>query len=383
MTTFCRVAYGGAAFALLTAAVCVSSVASPSVSVRLSNLNLAVSFTDVAVTSDADDYMRVKRLYSSLSTFSHIFGYGWGSDLDTNLVVRPDGVLWLTQYGNGFTRVFSETSNTNPNAMLNEIEGGALQEGMIGSDDELAAYSKESSWDVMNLYQSMRNEGYLAPGQTMVGAVFSDYANGFARVVAVPEGYQLVILGNDRQWPLDALFDGAGKLIRIWVHGHPEQFISYGWSSDAVGHHTLAALSCVLSMSDYRGNVFRFQYDTPCGRVKHIDAGRFGAIDYRYDGKGDLRSERDSSGLYRYLYDDYHDLTGIDPPHGDPLIFKYADHVGTLKSLQCSDGTTYEFTVLSQANGYATSMRVDKKEGTTTTSETMGSSQLGVYTYCS
>lgn len=375
----------GFAFAILVASVGEPSLANLSVSVRLSNQDLGVSLVELAATSEVEDYMRVKLVYNSISNFSHVFGYAWGSDLDTNLVTLPDGRLWYTAYGNGFTRVFSQVSSSDSANMLNQIEDGSIQEGAIGSRDELEAYSKDlSEWYVMDLYESMRYAGYLVPGETPAGVVFSDYENGPARVVSFPEGYQLIILGNSAQDPLEADFDNGGRLVRAWVHNDPQHFVAYRWGAIAIKGNNLGERDRVLEMNDYRGNIFNFTYNHNNGRVIRIATNRFGAVEYGYDESDNLAWQRGASGLYRFSYDNYHNLTRIYLPKGNPMIFSYASIAGYLKSLQCSDGTIYEITKLSEKNGLATSVRVEtRRKNGTTTSQTMTSSELGVYTYCS
>ena len=334
--------FTGFAFAVLVASVSEQALATLSISVRLSNQDLSVSFVDLAATSEAEDYMRVNLVYNSISTFSHVFGYAWGSDLDTNLVTLPDGRLWYTAYGNGFARVFSQVPDTDPSKMLNQIEGGSIQEGVIGSRDELEAYSKDlSTWYVMDLYESMRYAGYLVPGETPSGAVFNDYENGPARVVSFPEGYQLIILGNSAQAPLEADFDNGGRLVRAWVHNDPQQFVTYRWGAIAIKGNTLGERDRVLAMTDYRGNIFKFTYDRTNGRVNRIETNRFGDVEYGYDERDNLAWERGASGLYRFSYDSYHNLTRIDLPRGNPIVFSYASNAGYLRSVQCSDGTIY------------------------------------------
>lgn len=354
------------------------------VGVRLANQDLAVEFSDVGVTDEIEDYMRINRVYNSISTFSNIFGYGWGSELDTNLVTRPDGQLWYTGFGNGFVRVFSPMyTAAATDKMMNSLENAAIQAGLIGSSDEQKSFVElpDHPWDIMQVYKDMRYAGYLPPSETAIGDMFSDKSNGSARVIAVPEGYQILILEDSRQLPFEALFDKTGRLIRAWVHNEPQKFVSYQWG---IVNHTQALGERVVAMSDYRRNFFQLGYDGR-GRVVRINAGRFGVATYGYDRANNLVWERDASGgLYRYRYDAYHDLIGIEYPQGNPITFKYEGDGGNLVSLQCSDGTIYEFERLSGELGSATSMRVVTKKGASTTAETMNSSpQMGTHTYCS
>ncbi|MGB8910162.1 MAG: hypothetical protein WCC84_15560 [Candidatus Cybelea sp.] len=368
--------------AMLSFGIFASCRADTSIWVRFSNQDLALVVYDVAVTDEGEDYMRVNRVYNSLSSFSNIFGFGWGSELDTNLVPRPDGELWYTGFGNGLSREFSPVYHaaTDSKKMVSTLEKGALEDALIGSSDEQKAFETLTDpWYIMQVYKDMRHAGYLPPNDATIGAMFSDSRHGPARVVAVSDGYQIDMLEDSTQPAFEALFDDSGKLIRGWVHGEPQKFVSYSWgtinNNSALGER-------VITMADYRGNVFHFRYDGR-GRVVGINAGRFGVITYGYDADGDLVWERDaSSGSIRYVYDAYHDLTRIEYPHGQPTILGYEGASGRLISLQCSDGTAYEFQVLSKEGDAATSMRVVTQKGTSRTSETMNSSDMGVHAYC-
>jgi YD repeat-containing protein len=375
-----RILYVSAVLTCLMAGVGVPVRTAASVLVRLSNQNLSVEFTDIAVTSDREDYMRIKRVYNSNSPFNHVFGFGWGTESDTNLLPLPDGELWYTAFGNGLSSEFSETSSSDPAKMLNEIETGTLQEGLIGSADEKEAYSNLPQWAVMNSYQALRYSGYLAPSEIAAGHLLTNHDTGPARVFAVPEGYQLFILDSPASWPFEALFDNGGKLIRAWVHDQPHRFVSYQWKS--LKGKFLGDSDRIFLMTDYRGNLFRLSYDNS-GRVTRIDAGRFGSAQYSYDRSGNLISVRDKSGTLGYTYDVYHDLTRIDYPQGGSVTFQYEGGSGYLTSLQCRDGKAYEFQRLSGEAGAATSMRIVTKEGGAETTEVVNDSDLGVRGYCS
>ncbi|MGA8574346.1 MAG: hypothetical protein WB609_01505 [Candidatus Cybelea sp.] len=352
-----------------------------------------MEFTDIKVTDDDEDYMRVDRLYNSISSFSHIFGYGWGSELDAYIVARPDGQLYYTAYGNGLARDFSLTtmSATMRGAMQRVVTASALQEELVGSTDEYEVFKSAADlpdWRMESLYEDAQNAGYVQSGETSVGDIFTDNVNGPARIIRVPEGYQMFMVGTSVQDAFEGVFDVAGRLVRAWVHGEPQRYVSYRWGyrwrPATAGISPSRSLGeRIVEMSDYRGNVFHFEYDG-FGRVVRVNGGRLGYAAYRYDENGDLRWQRDASGgIFQYLYDNDHDLISASFPQGAPLLLGYQGHDGYLTSLHCPDGTEYQFAKLKDGNGYTTGMRVIKtpNRGVTETQE-FDSEHLGVYSYC-
>ncbi len=78
--------------------------------VNLKNGNYYVTYTDLIATGGGHDLM-VQRTYNSKSIDMGWFGFGWGSDFETYLVVSPDGSVTIHENGTGAANRFVQEAS--------------------------------------------------------------------------------------------------------------------------------------------------------------------------------------------------------------------------------------------------------------------------------
>ena len=68
--------------------------------VNLKNGNFYITYTDIIVMVGGDEFS-LSRTYNSKSAQNLSFGYGWGSALDTRLIIGGDGSVSVQEIGSG------------------------------------------------------------------------------------------------------------------------------------------------------------------------------------------------------------------------------------------------------------------------------------------
>jgi len=99
--------------------------------VNLKNGNFYISYTDIQMKSDLTAFKDITRTYNSKSTFVGLFGYGWGSAMETYLHSYPDGTIVVIEHGSGGTTVFNSELVTEDMVefMIDQLIDVAIEQG--------------------------------------------------------------------------------------------------------------------------------------------------------------------------------------------------------------------------------------------------------------
>ncbi len=308
-----RIAIVLAAAVAAVAAAASMTARAGAVTVSMPTLNVYFGQIDVDDSGDSGGLMRIERGYNSTTTFSGLFGYGWGSWQDQNLAMRPDGKIQFTVFGGGSTTVLESTRDEAAPDPMPQLIDAAQQAQMVGSDDENQRYRVmmgKQDTDAQNQYEAFLKTGVLSPPNVELGEMYRGQAVGmtWSRVVRVPEGYQVTKIADPACSACEnfaGIFNARGKLLRSWLPGKPHQFVAYEYDDN----------DRLVAMQDYDRKRYAFTYDAD-GHVTKIDAGAQRQAVYTYksypDATADLISSRSVTGrLLQYKYDDNDDLTEV------------------------------------------------------------------------
>jgi len=316
-----------------------------SVTVSMPSLNLYFGQTDLDDSGGTGSLMKIERGYNSTTTFSGLFGYGWGTWQDQTLEMRPDGRLQFAVFGGGSKTVLESSREQAAADPVPELLGAAQQAQMVGSDDEERRFRTMTgtSNGAFDQYEAFLKTGMLAPADVSLDSMFHGHAAGltWSRVVRVPEGYQVTKIPDAACGGCDSfegIFTLRGHLVRSWLPGKPHEFVTYTYNEQN---------DRLIAMQDEHNKRYTLTYDSD-GHITRVDTSTSTYALYTYkrypDGSADLASSRNVNGfVLRYAYDTDHDVTEIAYPDKTVLRATYVEGNGSVGTVTCPNGTKFAF----------------------------------------
>ena len=319
------------------------------------NGDFFVAYQDVSL-AEGRHGLGIKRVYNSLATELGWFGYGWGSDYETRLVVLPDGSAAVKENGSGRTSYY-RTSNVqdvkfgvqkivelaSKRERLSPVAASELTEKLIGDEDlrlkTVVKYDLRTNLDV--------------------GKSLGDEC-GAASLKRITSGYQRVNCNRfgDSEASVDN-FDLMGRLVRRETNSGYAVTIRYQNSVSAV-------------LVDTLGKTIELNWG-PKGRVATAKSNK-GTVKYTYDDNNDLIKSEIEGGLsYGYSYDNNHNLTRITYIDTTSIFISYSPGAnGMTDSVtdRFGEQETYVYrTDSNDPNRYWTTKTVISKSGATSSQE--------------
>jgi len=332
-------------FALGGVAIAPCGRAGASVTIGIPSLNLYAGWLDVNDAGNGGGLMKMERGYNSTTTFSGLFGYGWGTWEDQSLQMRADGQLQYEAFGGGSKTVLGSARFVDAADPVPELLGAAHQAQMVGSDAEEQRFRddmRRNATDALNQYEAFLKSGMLAPKDVSFDEVFQGHSAGvtWARVVRVPEGYQLTWIPDFACTGcsgFEGIFNLRGHIVRSWLPNKPQEYVAYTYDDN----------DRLKTMQDGHNKRYSFTYDA-AGHVARLETSASASIVYTYksypDQSADLISVRYANGnTLQYAYDSNHDLTEIGYPDKTTLRATYVGGAGNVATVVCPDGTKYTF----------------------------------------
>ncbi|WP_027801161.1 CHAT domain-containing protein [Paraburkholderia dilworthii] len=289
--------------------------------------------------------LRVSRSYNSRSLYDGIFGFGWCSDFET--IVRPtaEGNVIVEWCGAGKIETFqrADSSPEEVSAMAVKIANSlkAIQEKDSTSVSSLIGGFVPNAWNALKTKliedEELRTLWALRLGvatPVLPGTVLKRFGSGSATVSVVMDGY-VFVPGDGKQYR----FDKNGQL----QEARDASSISLRFTRGN-GHIER------VESSDGRALVFTFYSD---GKVKKIEGPGGIAVDYRYQ-DGNLTGVRNAwLNVYRFEYDDLHNLTKAIWPdktyielrydREHDLVAGFRDREGCLEDYLYETGDPYHY----------------------------------------
>jgi YD repeat-containing protein len=263
--------------------------------VDMRNANYSDSWTDIEAPG-AGFPLKITRAYNSRSLFNGIFGFGWCSDIETDLEVTAEGSIKITECGDGAEIIYRarDFSKDEVNDTVEKILTAVKKETPTQPSAAASKLKADLTAD-----RAMREDyavKYKIQGKVAEGRKY--FANGRENEVVVREknGYVRTIPDGSQQ-----KFDLAGKLA--FLYDKTGNFLKYAYQTNQL-----------TEISDNLGRKLAFQY-YPNKKVKAILGPNRLTATYQYKGINDLESVKTAAGnLYTYKYDDLHNLTDITYP---------------------------------------------------------------------
>lgn len=306
------------------------------------NGNFSVQYVDIRYPGRLAPTLR--RVYNSKSSFSGMFGHGWGIAYETSLVVLGDGSVVVHEFGGGADLRFrSVTFASGDVARSIETMALARQEltGIMGADSLLAyrAHLRLDESFRTDEWTALRARRLVPPRELPASTTLYSEDGGYQRLTKSVDGFERTTPFGDRE-----TFDRAGFLIRM-------QDSNDNWV--AVGRDPSER---IISVANDLGQAIHFQYNG-AGLVSSASRRDGGRAFYTYDSTGNLVRTVDVDGhVYTYAYDGRHNMTRVGYSDGSSMTMTYYPPSAheNIRSVTKSDGSTdtYSFAVDSADSGH-------------------------------
>ena len=265
--------------------------------VNLKNGNFYISYND-CINPSRSGSLEIVRTYNSKAYERGWFGFGWGSDFETYLVINPDGVV-IHENGSGALTRFIP-AEPNPGQVrdtVDQLVAVARQRGTAESPTEVSVFADSMRTNVelrIAYYRRYKRDGWIKPIHLPSGTVLHSAVRGQQTVERIPEGYVRTFQSGRTE-----RFDLDGRLIRIT---DDKDGTFYEVDYDSAGN--------VAAISDYFGNHIRFMSNSDGLVTKLVDA-KGHTAEYEYRGLDLVRSRDTAGNVFEYDYDSNHNLTQI------------------------------------------------------------------------
>lgn len=243
------------------------------------------------------------RVYNSKSTFSGMFGSGWGTVFETSLVLDKKGQVSISEYGVWAPKVYSFRGPADPFYFSSSSEDGKVQ----NTDNQWVRYKTDGSKEYFDENGRMIRVVQPADNRT----VFNIEYNEMNRIKRVSDN-------TGRR--LDFIYNSDDLVIR--VKGIPNGVATYRYNSSGM----------LYASTDADGRSYTYKYDNhdvgSAGIVTVVNPdGSKREIDYYDDeNEGNVRRIREPDGrVFNYSYSK--DANGkdvvsirIENPPGNDLV---------------------------------------------------------------
>jgi len=265
--------------------------------VNLKNGNFYISYTDIQIAKTRGALEDITRTYNSKSIEIGLFGYGWGTLIESRLYAYPDGSLVVAEHGSGGKTVYLSPFATQDmlDLMIDQLLEVSLAEGSLPNTPNALANKREELQNNQESRHSLWNKylkkGLVAYQSTLpVGAEWESFERGRERIVKTENGYSRI-----KSSRIDD-FNTEGLLVKIDEKNGDYTLLEYTNSHLAK-----------ISNADGTSLVFTTNED---GFITRITSGAKEAT-FKYDGL-DLVYAKDAGGNhYKYVYDEKHNLIKI------------------------------------------------------------------------
>lgn len=265
--------------------------------VNLKNGNFYISYTDVQMESDLTAFKDITRTYNSKSTFVGLFGYGWGSAMETYLHSYPDGTIVVVEHGSGGRTVFNSELVTEDmiEFMIDQLIDVSIEQGDIENNPNAILERRNKLINNYN-YRIGQWDRYVKQDVLAYetdfpeGMEWESHERGNELIVKTETGFRRTS-GNDIED-----FNGNGNLIKL-DRGNGK------WSELEYSNKQLS------KMKHGDGSEYILEFNES-GFIAFIYYNNKKAK-FKYSGK-DLVISKDLAGnWYKYMYDTKHNMTKI------------------------------------------------------------------------
>ena len=331
--------------------------------VSLRNGNFFVSFRDIAYPGGIEP--KIERIYNSKTDFTGIFGYSWGSEYETHLVIDPDGSLIVTEYGGGANNRFLAKSYSAKDleTSIGQLTEAAKKAGVISSAKDVDNYKKKLSNDFdfrAKQYAMFVNKGTMPRKVVGEGTQYTSTNFQYQYITKVKGGFVRVMEAGVVQ-----KFNEAGKLVQ--TSDRNKNFINFSYDKN----------NRMVQLVDNQNRKMNLSYNAQNLLEKVVgESGK--TAQFRYTKDGLLSYSKDDGGVentFKYTTDQFQNITEIGYPNdkdakGQPkkmtILYYGRDKNSSVKQVINPDGTSNEYEYFTDAkipNYYAVRVLLKEANG--------------------
>lgn len=272
--------------------------------VDMKNANYSDSWTDLTAPGTGYD-LRVYRTYNSRTLFNGIFGFGWCSDFETKLEITAEGNIKITECGGGLEVTYKpkDYSDKEVSSTIEKIVAEVKKRNptltakyLIGLKEEL----KSRPFFREELTRQLGFSGKVAEGKTYFAQGRQDESIVFKKGT-----YIRTLSDNTSQQ-----FNSQGQLVSLYDKNG--NYLKLSYKNDLL-----------VKVTDNSGRSLNFQFDPTVKKIKKVTGPGGLQAKYKYSGEDLIEVTNAWKDIYKYEYDDVHNLTKVSFPDNTSKIIRY------------------------------------------------------------
>ena len=250
--------------------------------------------------------IKIQRFYNSRSLFDGLFGYGWCSDIETQLEILSDGTLDLTECGGGLKVTYYpgsfdfRTPGKTSDAIIRKLKANNKIK-----EKNIKKFKTELMSNTKMRFEYAVRLGLANTGKTKnVKTVFQSRSKGMEYITFDGYSYQRKKFDG-----VVEKFNRKGKLIKIT--NSMGDFVKLEYKGSKLSY-----------LIDNKGRRLNFSYSRS-GRLNRIYNGRGYQAAYQFQGDNLMAMKNIWGKVYTYSYDNQHNLTRVGFPDKTSIKMDY------------------------------------------------------------
>jgi YD repeat-containing protein len=312
--------------------------------VNLKNGNYSVTTRDVCA-AGAGEALCFEKTYNSKTSYSGIFGVGYGSLFETRLSVNADGTVTVFEYGTGARIHFSPKGAVDVDGAVEKIIAAVKKKSDKALSaaylDQLKKQLKESVNDRQRFSKEYGVEAQIADNTTLFSV-----SGGPQELKKTKDGFFRTEADGSKHH-----FNLSGQLVKIVKNGGPTIDISYSNLKNPEGFFL------PLKISDSSGKQLTFAYDSD-KQISKISSSSKTEAKYTFKNKNLLTSLDMDGNLFTYKWDSNSNLLEETNKEGKSIKLSYKD--GMVVKVEERDGrvATFDYKYINgDKNHYSTTVK--------------------------
>ena len=273
--------------------------------INVQNGNINHYYIDIQIPSHGYP-LKLERSFNSKSTFNGMFGHKWGSNFETTFTVTPEGLVEISEFGDGFKTTFAPKT-------YSQKELDAFMQSLLNKlpPASRTAKIKESLLTDALFRRKLAKEHNLTVDIPLQTALYANDRGPETLLKTTKSGDSSFIWIRSFAGDKQEVFNHKGQLIRRQDPNGNFLNLSY----DTQGR--------LFKVVDRFGRQMTFSYH-PNKKVAAVTSPAGKTCVYKYDLKGNLLYAKNDRGYdFTYKSDDLHHMREVVYPTGQKEIMKY------------------------------------------------------------
>lgn len=301
--------------------------------VNLKNGNFYISYTDHSFSKTSG--FEILRTYNSKSIERGLFGFGWGSEIETRLFAIGDGTIFIKEHGSG-ANTFFDGAQADEEALteaINRLIQAALEKGDLENNPgAISAYRQKlrnNREERATRWKKYLQAGLLQAPDFSAGTRWVSTDRGNQRAERTATGYRRTY--SDGSYDV---FDEQGLMAGKYTKDNqPRYIITYNRQQQ------------INTVADRNGNKFVFRF-TRDGKLSQIQSS-LGISYYTFEGENLVKTVDVAGNTYRHEYDAVHNMTAIRYKDQTAMLIEYYNTNYFVKRITERDGGWKEYIYVS------------------------------------